>query len=66
MTPTTKLVCVNLAGNLHNVANYCVRFGFSDFFVQADVVGLNSIVLFKVPIDWPCDERGPLPAKEAA
>lgn len=60
-TPTTKLVSMNMSGNLHDVARYVTKFGLSDFFVQAESSGYNSTVLFKLPIDWPVDNRGPLP-----
>lgn len=61
-TPATKLVSMNIGGNLHDVARYVTKFGLSDFFVQADTSGYNSAVLFRLPIDWPVDERGPVPA----
>ena len=61
-TPKTKLASINLSGNLHDVARYVTKFGLSDFFVQADVSGCNSVVLFRLPIDWPVDAHGPMPA----
>jgi hypothetical protein len=60
--PATKLVSMNMSGNLHDVARYVTKFGLSDFFVQAESSGYNSLVLFKLPIDSPTDSRGPLPA----
>lgn len=61
-TPSTKLVSLNMSGNLHNVAVYCRKFGLSDFFVQAESDGNNSVVLFRLPVDWPVDEFGPAKA----
>jgi len=61
-TPATKLVSMNMSGNLHMVASYVTQFGLSDFFVQAESSGFNSTVLFKLPIDWPTDNHGPLAA----
>lgn len=60
--PATKLVSMNMNGNLHQVANYVSKFGLSDFFVQAESSGGTSIVMFKLPIDWPVDAHGPMPA----
>ena len=64
-TPVTKLVSLNIGGNLHDVAHYVTKFGLSDFFVQADTSGHNSVALFRLPVDWPTDSRGPLPATAA-
>ena len=64
-TPRTKLVSMNMSGNLHDVARYVNHFGLSDFFVQAESTGGNSVVLFRLPIDWQTDSRGPLPAQAA-
>lgn len=61
-TPTTKLVSLHISGNLHDVARYVTKFGLSDFFVQADSSGFNSIALFRLPIDWPVDHHGPVAA----
>lgn len=60
--PTTKLVSLHISGNLHSVASYVTKFGLSDFFVQADSSGFNSIALFRLPTDWPVDQHGPVPA----
>lgn len=65
-TPATKLVSLNISGNLHHVASYVTKFGLSDFFVQADTSGFNSTVLFRLPIDYPVDHLGPVPAREVA
>lgn len=62
-TPATKLVSLNLGGNLHDVARYVTKFGLSDFFVQADCSGYSSVALFRLPIDWPVDQHGPVSAK---
>lgn len=62
-TPSTKIVSVNIGGNLHDVAKYCRMFGLSDFLLSASGVGGASVALFKFPIDWPCDQHGPLPAE---
>lgn len=62
-TSKTKIVSTNVGGNLHDVARYVTKFGLSDFFVTASSCGSNSTVLFRLPIDWPVDQRGPLPAK---
>ncbi len=42
-TPATKLVSMNMNGNLHQVANYVSKFGLSDFFGSPDycVEGTN-------------------------
>ncbi len=61
-TPSTKLVSMNMNGNLHEVASYLNKFGLSEFLVLADSVGGNSTVLLRMPIDWPCDGLGPKPA----
>ncbi|SEF28450.1 hypothetical protein ABL840_26900 [Variovorax sp. NFACC27] len=61
-TPQTKLVSMNLGGNLHDVARYLTKFGLSDFFVQAETSGFNATILLRLPIDWPLDGHGPLPA----
>lgn len=63
--PTTKLVSMNMSGNLHDVARYVTKFGLSDFFMQAESSGYNSIVLFRLPIDWPVDSLGPQKATGA-
>lgn len=60
-TPATKLVSINVGGNLHNVASYARKFGLSDFFIQADNYG---VALFRMPIDWPTDQYGPKPATQ--
>lgn len=65
-TPKTKLVSMNMGGNLHDVARYVTKFGLSDFFVQAESSGYNSVVLLRLPIDWPTDSHGPLPATGSA
>lgn len=62
-TPTTKLVSLNLSGNLHDVARYVTQFGLSDFFMQAECSGYSSVVLFRLPIDWPVNEYGPAKAQ---
>jgi hypothetical protein len=65
-TPTTKLVAISVSGNLYDVAKYATRFGLSDFFVQAQFLnGGGSVALFRLPIDWPCDQHGPLPAAKS-
>lgn len=56
----TKIVSMNFGGNLHDVARYVTEFGLSDHFVQAQNVGMNSIVLFRLPKDWPTDNYGPI------
>ncbi len=61
-TPSTKLVSMNLNGNLHEVARYLNQFGLSEFLVLADSGGGTSTVLLRLPIDWPTDHRGPLKA----
>ena len=57
-TPTTKLVSLTMSGNLHDVARYVTEFGLSDFFVQAECSGYNSLMLLRMPIDWPADHLG--------
>lgn len=64
--PATKLVSLNLNGNLHDVAHYVTKFGLSDFFVQAQSSGSTSVVLFRLPIDWPVDNFGPVKSGGAA
>ena len=61
-TPATKLVSVTMSGNLNDVARYVTEFGLSDFFVQAECSGNNSLMLLRMPIDWPVDRLGPLKA----
>lgn len=61
-TPTTKLVSMGISGNLHDVARYVTKFGLADFFVQAECSGGGGVVLFRLPIDWPVDQHGPVPA----
>lgn len=61
-TPQTKIVACSVGGSLFSVANYCNQLGLSDFLLSVDHTE-NSVVLFKLPIDWPCDARGPLPAE---
>jgi hypothetical protein len=62
-TPKTKIVSMNMGGNLHDVARYCSQFGLSDFLLTAESTGYNSIILFRLPIDWPTDKHGPLKAE---
>lgn len=62
-TPSTKLVSMNISGNLHDVARYVTKFGLSDFFVQADISGGSTTVLFRLPINYPVDHLGPVPAR---
>lgn len=65
-TPKTKLVSINVSGNLHDVARYVTKFGLSDFFVLAEGAGgHSSVVLLRLPADWPTDDYGPLPATGA-
>lgn len=61
-TSATKLVPVTMSGNLNDVARYVTEFGLSDFFVQAESRGYNSLMLLRMPIDWPVDRLGPLKA----
>lgn len=61
-TTTTKLVSMNMNGNLHEVAGYLNQFGLSEFLVQADSRAGTSTVLLRMPRDWPCDSVGPKPA----
>lgn len=63
-TPSTKLGAINISGNLYDVARYVNQFGLSDFVLQAECSGNNSLVLFKLPVDWPTDHLGPLKATE--
>ena len=65
-TPTTKLVSMNMNGNLHDVARYVTKFGLSDFFVQAEFSGGGAVVLFRLPLDWPVDVLGPAKATGSA
>ena len=58
--PTTKLVSMNFGGNLHDVAGAVNKFGWADFFLHAQGSGYNSVALFRFPLDWPCDDHGPL------
>lgn len=60
--PTTKLVSLSMNGNLHQVAHYVTKFGLADFYVHADSSGSTSTVLFRLPIDWPVDQHGPVGA----
>lgn len=61
-TSATKLVSMTMSGNLNDVARYVTEFGLSDFFVQAESSGYNSLMLLRMPIDWPVDRLGPLKA----
>jgi hypothetical protein len=63
--PKTRLVSMNCSGNLHDVARMVDACGWSDFFVQAECIGNNSIMLLKFPADWPHDQRGPLTVFQA-
>lgn len=60
-TPKTKLVSVNL-GNLHEIASYANKFGLSDFLLCAQSSGGSGQAIFRLPIDWPTDNFGPLAA----
>ena len=51
-----------MSGNLNDVARYVTEFGLSDFFVQAECSGNNSLMLLRMPTDWPTDHLGPLKA----
>lgn len=61
--PKSKLISMSMNGNMHDVVQYCRMFGLSDFFVQAETQGSTAVVVFRLPIDWPCDNRGPLSAR---
>lgn len=64
--PKTKLVSMNCSGNLHDAVRFVNECGWSDFFMHADSPsGSNSIVILRLPIDWPRDSWGPLKAKAA-
>jgi hypothetical protein len=65
-TPKTRLHSMNFSGNLHDVARGINKLGWSDFFVQAESTGNNSVVLLRLPIDWPFDDRGPLTTSQIA
>jgi hypothetical protein len=65
-TPKTELVSMTMSGNLHDVARYVSRFGLSDFFVQAESSGGSCIVLLRLPVGWPVDHLGPVPAEGRA
>jgi hypothetical protein len=60
--PKTRLASMNIGGNLHDVRRYCNEIGLADFIVTAESSGYNSVVLFRLPLWWECDSRGPLPA----
>lgn len=59
--PTSKLSSVN-CGNAHDVVNYLNKFGLADFFVSYSGSGGNGTVILRLPLDWPVDGHGPLPA----
>lgn len=63
--PKTKLASANMAGNLHDVKAYCNKFGLSDFLVEASVTsGSCTVMLFRLPLWWECDQFGPKPAAD--
>lgn len=59
--PKTKLVTIN-AGNVHEAAAYADKFGLSDFVLTIAPISGGSIIVFRLPHSWPCDNLGPVPA----
>ena len=62
--PKTKLASANMAGNLHAVRDYCNKFGLADFLVGTSGDGRNTVMLFRLPMWWACDQFGPKPAAD--
>ena len=59
----TKLASINVGGNLHAVTQYVNRMGLSDFYLHAYTTGNNSVVVFRLPVNWPMEDHNPLPAE---
>lgn len=62
--PQTYLHCFPVSGNIYDAVRAVNNLGWSDFLVQVDAGTNNSIALLRMPIDWPRDGRGPLPASK--